>query len=59
MLLNVCQQAEIGSLTRATTPINMFMSWDETQNINDDKLVKSIQRMMSVPLIKYQDEVYN
>ena len=36
------------SLTRATTPINMFVSWDETQNTNDDKLVKTIQRMMSV-----------
>ena len=47
------------SLTRATTPINMFVSWDETQNTNDDKLVKTIQRMMSVALIKYQDEVYN
>ena len=37
----------------------MFMIWDETQYTNDDKLVKSIQKMMSVTLIKYQDEVYN
>ena len=59
MLLNVCQWAKVGSLTRATIPINMFMSWDETKYTNDDKLVKSIQKMMSVALIKYQDEVYN
>ena len=59
MLLNVCQQAEVGSLTQATALINMFMIWDETQYTNDDKLVKSIQKMMSVALIKYQDEVYN
>ena len=58
MLLNVCQQAEVGSITRATTPINMFVSWDETQNTNDDKLVKNIQRMTSIALIKYQNEVY-
>ena len=59
MLLNVCQWAEVGSLTRVIAPINMFMSWDVTQYTNDDKLMKSIQKMMSVTLIKYQDEVYN
>ena len=37
----------------------MFISWDETQYTNDDKWVKSIQEMMSVTLIKYQEEVYN
>ena len=58
MLLNVCQQAEVGSLTQATALINMFMIWDETQYTNDDKLVKSIQKMMSATLIN-QDEVYN
>ena len=44
MFLNVCQQAKVGSLTWATSPINVFMSWDETWHTNDDKWVKSIQR---------------
>ena len=56
MLLNVCQQAEVGSLTQATALINMFMIWDETQYTNDDKLVKSIQKMMSVALTDKESE---
>ena len=35
------------------------MSWDETQYTNVDKWVKNIQEMMSVALIKCQDEVYS
>ena len=44
MLLNVCQQEKVGSLTRATIPINVFVSWDKTWYTDDDKWVKSIQR---------------
>ena len=44
ILLNVCQQAKVSSLTWAIAPINVFMSWDETWYTNNDKWVKSIQR---------------
>ena len=58
ILLNVCHQVKVGSHKWATTPINVFMSYGETQYTNDDKWVKSIQRLCGA-LIKYQYEVYN